>query len=116
MLSSINEVSLIQVSSCSNTGSLRDDSYWTSRKNSLELIELSSVNKVGLVSVFSRSNTGLMNDDPYGTSRKNSLELIKLPCKNKVGLVSVFSTYLPTMDLYVKQLIKLSSINEVSLV
>jgi hypothetical protein len=37
------------VSSCSNTGSIRDDPYWTSRKNSLELIEISSINKVGLV-------------------------------------------------------------------
>ena len=35
--------------SCSNTESIRDDSYWTSRKNSLELIELSSINKVSLV-------------------------------------------------------------------
>jgi hypothetical protein len=48
-LSSINKVSLVQVSSCSNTGSIRDDPYWTSRKNSLELIELSSINKVSLV-------------------------------------------------------------------
>ena len=31
------------------TGSIRDDSYWTSRKNSLELTELSSINKVSLV-------------------------------------------------------------------
>ncbi len=36
-------------SSCSSTGSLRDDPYWTSRKNSLELIELSSISKVILV-------------------------------------------------------------------
>ena len=28
------------------TRSIRDDPYWTSRKNSLELIELSSINKV----------------------------------------------------------------------
>ena len=41
-LSSVNKVSLVQVFSCSNTGSIRDDSYWTSRKSSLELIELSS--------------------------------------------------------------------------
>ena len=34
---------------CSNTGSIRDDPYWTSRKNSLELIELSSIIKVSLV-------------------------------------------------------------------
>ena len=34
---------------CSNTGSVRDDPYWTSRKNSLELIELFSMNKVSLV-------------------------------------------------------------------
>ena len=48
-LSSINKVTLVSVSSCSNTGSIRDDPYWTSRKNSLELIELSSINKVSLV-------------------------------------------------------------------
>ena len=49
-LSSINRDSLVQVSSCSNTGSIRDDPYWTSGKNSLELIELSSVTyKVSLV-------------------------------------------------------------------
>ena len=28
---------------------IRDDPYWTSRKNCLELIELSSINKVSLV-------------------------------------------------------------------
>ena len=39
----------ILVSSCSNTGSIRDDPYWISRKNSLELIELSSIKKVSLV-------------------------------------------------------------------
>ena len=39
----------VLVSSCSNTGSIRDDSYWTSRKNSVELIKLSSINKVSLV-------------------------------------------------------------------
>jgi hypothetical protein len=33
----------------SNTGSIRDDPYWTSRENSVKLIELSSVNKVSLV-------------------------------------------------------------------
>jgi hypothetical protein len=33
----------------SSTGSIRDDPYWTSRENSLELIELSSINKVSLV-------------------------------------------------------------------
>ena len=43
---------------CCNTGSTRDDPYWTSLKNSLELIELSTINKVSLVSVFSCSNTG----------------------------------------------------------
>ena len=37
------------LSSCSNIGSMRDDFYWTSRKNSLELIELSFINKVSLV-------------------------------------------------------------------
>ena len=48
-LTGTNKVSLVQVSSCSNTGSIRDDPYWTSRKNSLELIELSSIHKVSLV-------------------------------------------------------------------
>jgi hypothetical protein len=43
------KVSLIKVSSCSKTGSIRDDPYWTSRKNNLELIELSSINKISLV-------------------------------------------------------------------
>ena len=41
--------SLVKESSCGNTGSIRDDPYWISRKNSLELIELSSINKVSLV-------------------------------------------------------------------
>ena len=36
-------VSFVQICSSSNTGSIRDDPYWTSRKNSLELIELSVV-------------------------------------------------------------------------
>ena len=42
-LSSIEEVSLVQVSSCINTGSTRDSSCWISRKNSLELAELSDI-------------------------------------------------------------------------
>ena len=42
------KVSLVQVSSCSNTG-LINDPYCTSRKNSLELIELFSINKVSFV-------------------------------------------------------------------
>ncbi len=33
-VSSINKVSLVLVSSCSNTGSIRDHPYWTSRENS----------------------------------------------------------------------------------
>ena len=71
----------------SNTESIRDDPYWTSRKNSLELIELSSINKVSLVQVFFCSNTGSIRDDPYWTSRKNSLELVELSSINKVSLV-----------------------------
>ena len=39
---------LLSISFCSNTGSIRDDPYWISRKNSVELIELSSINKVSL--------------------------------------------------------------------
>jgi hypothetical protein len=42
-------------SSSSNTGSISNDPSWTSRKNSLELIQLSSMNKVRLS--FSCSNT-----------------------------------------------------------
>ena len=48
-LSSINKVSLVQVFSCSNTGSIRNDPYRTYRKNNLELIDLSSINKISLV-------------------------------------------------------------------
>ena len=39
------------VSSYSNTGSIKDDAYWTSRENSLELIKLCSINIVSLVLV-----------------------------------------------------------------
>ena len=59
----------------SSTGSTRDDPYWTSGKNSLELIELSSINKVSLDYV---SSTGSTRDDPYLTYGKNSLELIEI--------------------------------------
>ena len=62
---------------------------WTSRKNSLELIELSSINKVSLAWVPSCSNTGSIRDDPYWISRKNSLELMELSSKNNVSLVEV---------------------------
>ena len=41
------KVSLVQVCFCSKSRSIRDDPYWTSRKNSLELIEqLSSMNEI----------------------------------------------------------------------
>ena len=43
------EENFVKVCSCSNSESVRDDPYWTSRKNSLELIELPSINKVSLV-------------------------------------------------------------------
>ena len=39
----------LNISSCGDNGSIRDDPHWTSKKNSLELIELSSINKVSLV-------------------------------------------------------------------
>ena len=45
-ISSTNRVSLFRF--C-NTGSIRDDPYWTSRNNSLEMTELPSINKVSLV-------------------------------------------------------------------
>ena len=64
------------------TGSIRDDSYWTSREKSLELIELSSINKVSLVWVSSCINTGSIRDDPYWTSSENSSELIELSSIN----------------------------------
>ena len=64
-----------------------DDSYWTSRRNSLELIELTRINKVSLVLVSCCSNNGLIKDDPNLTSGKNSLELIELSSINKVSLV-----------------------------
>ena len=86
-LSGVNNVSLVQVSSCSNTGSKSDDPYWTSRKNSLKLIELSSINKVSLVWISSCSNIGSIRDDPYWTSRKKSLKLVKQFSINKVNLV-----------------------------
>ena len=35
-----NSLVLVSISSYSNTGSIRDDPYWTSRENSLELIEI----------------------------------------------------------------------------
>ena len=76
MLSSVNKVSLVKVSSCSNTESIRYDHHWISRENILELIELSSINKVSLVSVSS-CNAGSRRDGSYWTSRKNSLELIE---------------------------------------
>ena len=68
----INKVSLVKVSFCSNIGSIRDDPYWTSRKNSLELIKLFSMNKVSLVWVSFSSYTGSIKDYPYWTSWTNS--------------------------------------------
>ena len=66
---------------------MRGDPYRTSRKDSLELIELSSTNKVSLVQVFSSSTTGSIRDDPYWTCKKNSLELTELSVTHKVSLV-----------------------------
>ena len=63
------------------------DSFCTSRKNSLELIEISSIAKVSLVQVSTCINTGSIRDDPYRTSRKNSLELIELSSINKASFV-----------------------------
>ena len=61
--------------------------HWTSKENSLELIELSSVNTISLVWVSSCSNTGSTRDDPYWTSRENILQLIELTSVNKISLV-----------------------------
>ena len=84
-VSTNDKVNLVQDSSGSNTASIRDYPYWTSRKNSWELIELSSINKVSLVQVSFFSNTGSMRDDPHWTFRKDSLELIELSSINKVN-------------------------------
>ena len=43
-----NSTLLHYVDSCKNTRTARDDSYWTFRENSLELIKLSSIKKVSL--------------------------------------------------------------------
>ncbi len=56
---------------------MRDDPYWTSRENSVEMIELSSINKVSLVCVSSYSNIGSMRYDYYWTSRESTLELVE---------------------------------------
>ncbi len=64
-----------------------NNSYWTSRKNYLELIELSTINKVSLVQASSCSNTRSIRDDPYWTSGENTVELIKLSTINEVSLV-----------------------------
>ena len=45
----VDKDSVVYVSFCSNTGLITRYPYWTSRKNSLELIELSSRDKVSLV-------------------------------------------------------------------
>ena len=42
-LSGVNKVSEVEVSSCSNTGSVRDDPPSISRKMSLQLVEISSI-------------------------------------------------------------------------
>ena len=70
-LSSINKVSLVKVSFCSNTGSIRDDPYWTSRKNSSELTNSNLlfivVFKVGglCVTMFSKDAATVMTFTPY---------------------------------------------------
>ena len=45
----MNKVTLAKVSSCSNTGSIRDDPYWTSTKKSSEFIGQSSISSVKVV-------------------------------------------------------------------
>jgi hypothetical protein len=63
-LPSIIKVSLDVILHDSNTGSIRDDPYWISRKNSLELMELSSITKVSL-DVILYSNTGSIRNYSY---------------------------------------------------
>jgi hypothetical protein len=49
-LSYTDQVGLVWVSgSCYYTGSIKDEPYWISRENRLELIEQPSINKVRLV-------------------------------------------------------------------
>ena len=53
------KVNLVWVSSCSNTRSVWDDSYWTSGWNNLELINVSSIDKVSfIVQASSHRNIG----------------------------------------------------------
>ena len=80
-ISSINKVSLVSVSSCSNTGSIRDNTGPLGRTFGTDRV-ISSINKVSLVSVSSCSNTGSIRDNPYWTSRENILELIELSSIN----------------------------------
>ena len=78
---------LVYRSFCSNTGSIRDDPYWTSWKNSLELIELSSINKVSLVQVFSCIYTGSIGRK-IDTSKVGSLRLIIYNFKWQLFLIA----------------------------
>ena len=88
-LSSINKVSLVQVFSCSNTGSIRNDPYRTSRKNNLELIDLSSINKISLAWVSFCSNTGSMLFSLPGP----------LSCRNKDFIPST-TNFFPNISKY----------------
>ena len=60
-------LSTIYKYSCSNTGSIRDDPYWTSRRNNLELIELSSINEISLGQVYSCAKTEVILTGNLGT-------------------------------------------------
>ena len=50
-LPKLNDSAIQQVSSCSKTVLMNEDSYWTSKENSLELVKLSSINRVSFVLV-----------------------------------------------------------------
>ena len=81
------KLKIFQLSQVCFSKSKIDDTFWTSTKNSLELMELSSLNKVSLIYVSSCCITRSVRDDSHWTSRENSLELMELSSINKVGLV-----------------------------
>ena len=67
---------------------MRDDPYWTSRKNNLELIELSSISIISLVLVFCSPCVHEEVCFPsFCACRKSSLELMELSSINTVCLV-----------------------------
>ena len=74
------------VSPCRNTGSIRDDPYWTSRKNSLELIELSSINIVSLPRTHFFSHLQNMGEGAQRNFEQNMQDALSILPKLTTGL------------------------------